>query len=982
MRKKVVVNFAGGGGSCRGLERAFGYSPHEAINHDLYALGMHRINHPWTRHWCENVFDVDPAELEDGCPLGFGWFSPDCKHHSKAKGGKPVDKRIRGLVIVMLKYAKRRCEVMMMENVEEIAKWGPLVRMVKKSGKSGVAKAGWYPDPQNIGRCWNAFLACLGGGIDPDHPDLPEFLEVLDGYVTKEECIRGFGYKFDAREIRAYTKGTPTTRKRLYMIARCDGKPIVWPEATHAKPSELKPGQKVWRTVAECLDLNLPCPSIFLNKQQAKAAKCKRPLAHNTLKRVATGIGRFVIHSPKPFIVNLTHAGAERVEATDEPFRTITGAHRGEKALCVPLAVNLANGENDTAPSRNIPIDSPLPTQTTSEKFGAAAVMLTECSNASKQRNFRADEPLRTVCAETKGGHFATVAASLVPTGYGEREGQQPRGQSLDEPAPAVVACGAKQAVVAASMVKMRGDNVGDVADAPLHTVSAGGTHHGLVVAELARSDVMPSNLVRSFGQSIGAPLDEPCPTVMPGGQGKTSLVALHVAQQNGGFNTVPGHSLDEPISAVTATGSQQNVIATSMALFFGTEKDGQATDEALRTVTTKPRAVHVESSLAAPPLTEVQIAGARRVAKFLRRFGVEFEGEFATVGDYVIIDIGLRMLTPRELFRAQGFDDERVSCYGTGWRTSPRTGLAAFAPQSSPPTKTNELERLDEPAAVSVRTKSGSKGKAGKLGSARMNPELVKSVPSASSQESTANQGAYSAHVGVHVQIDYEHRTLVLRSAARLHESASTVEQSEKFRLPTEIAASAQQLAHTLRCEDRRAPVGKAGTSQRVSSSTPPKSGQPSESLFGDETRKPANSAAKSTTTCRTDEHGLSITLEAWPNSSSCGSTLETLSSFVARVIASSTQEQIRNASSFDLEVELVCEYVIDRAWIQKKVGDPVKEVKLTKEQQIRMCGNAVCPDVAEALARANCPDLIEHNPQSSWRPQTLKEYYQGWAA
>lgn len=263
-QKKLILDFfAGGGGGSTGIERA-GLHVDHAFNHAADALGMHRINHPWTQHHQEDVFDAIPDEITQGRPIGLAHFSPDCRHFSKAKGGKPVEKRIRGLVLVMLRWAKAGAEVMTMENVEEIRTWGPLVQMVKNG------KPGWYPDPQHIGRTWRAFVDCMTTGIDPDHPDLPEFVEVLAGTVSKEEMIRGFGYDFDAREIRGFSHGAPTIRNRLFGIFRCDGKPIVWPDHTHADPRKLQPGQQKWPIIAQCLDFTLPCHSIFLSGKSAK----------------------------------------------------------------------------------------------------------------------------------------------------------------------------------------------------------------------------------------------------------------------------------------------------------------------------------------------------------------------------------------------------------------------------------------------------------------------------------------------------------------------------------------------------------------------------------------------------------------------------------------------------------------------------------------------------------------------------------------
>ena len=818
----LVDNFAGGGGASTGIELALGRHVDLAFNHDRLAMGMHRMNHRQTVHHCEDVFDVVPAIVCGGRPVGLAHFSPDCKHHSKAKGGKPLDKRIRGLVVVMLRWAKYRSRVMTMENVEEIQKWSPLIWECRKG------KWGWYPDARYVGRTWKAFLACLGTGIDPDHPDLPEILDMLntcrgcDGKnpsretcevcrgtgevvtITRNECIRGFGYTHQARELRACDYGSPTIRKRLFMVARCDGRDIVWPEADHFDPKLKENWRKQftpYRIIAECVDWWRPCPSIFDSKATIKAlygVDAVRPLADSTMRRAATGIGRYTIHTKNPFLVSLTHQGGDRVEPIDEPARAITGAHRGEKAVVVARYNGSHQGKTDGA-NRNQSADVPLTVQDTSPRFGlteaSLAPFITEHANATHQRNFPADECLRTACAETKGGTFALVAAnilvnnahhtgaaatdpaptiptgghhavvtgaligaggptysgepkkvtaplhsltakpttslaaaSLVQTGYGEREGQAPRCLDLNKPGGTAVAGGVKQAVVTgalvhtahgeadkegnprrgrgarsvresmptvttsndgalatASIIKMRGTNVGHAADEPVHVVSADGQHHGVVAA----------HVIRHFGESVGQEVQAPAPTTTASGGGKTGVVSAHVtkfrtgsvgssmkdpgptvtsgshspethggaggtqgvvaaylAQHNAGFNETPGHPATDPISTIGTKGCQQQVVAAALV------PPCQGTDDAV------PAAgehgdLSIEDSFIACSMTPEQLAGAYRVAAFLRSYGVEFEGAFAKVaGGYVIYDIGMRMLTPRELFRAQGFTD------------------------------------------------------------------------------------------------------------------------------------------------------------------------------------------------------------------------------------------------------------------------------------------------------------------------------------
>lgn len=262
LKEIIVDNFAGGGGASTGIEMAIGRSVDIAINHDSEAILMHKTNHPDTKHYCEDVWEIDPVEAVEGHPVALVWFSPDCKHFSKAKGGKPADKNIRGLAWVAVKWAKLvKPRVIILENVEEFKTWGPL----KKDDKGNL-----YPDPNKKGETFELFIKAL----------------------EKQ------GYKVDFRELRACNYGAPTIRKRFFMIARCDGKKIVWPEPTHGNPEqiEVKAGLlKPWRTAAEIIDWSIHCPSIFTRK---------KPLSENTVKRIARGIQKFIIDNPEPYIVD------------------------------------------------------------------------------------------------------------------------------------------------------------------------------------------------------------------------------------------------------------------------------------------------------------------------------------------------------------------------------------------------------------------------------------------------------------------------------------------------------------------------------------------------------------------------------------------------------------------------------------------------------------------------------------------------------
>ncbi|MFM3120895.1 DNA cytosine methyltransferase [Klebsiella variicola] len=324
MREIIVDNFAGGGGASTGIELAIGRSVDIAINHDENAIAMHKTNHPDTLHYCESVFDVDPVAATGGNPVGLAWFSPDCRHFSKAKGAKPVKKEIRGLAWVVIRWAlAKRPRVMMLENVEEFKTWGPLLEDEMR------------PDPARTGETFAAFVGMLSTGIDPDHPALAEvceFLSIAPGSEQALSLIQGLGYNIDYRELHACDFGAPTIRKRFFMVMRCDGESVRWPVPTHGDPKslEVQSGRLApWRTAAECIDWDIPAKSIFDRK---------KPLAENTLKRIARGIQRFVIESASPFIVKCNHTTTKgkydcfRGQALDDPMPTITagGQHVGE----------------------------------------------------------------------------------------------------------------------------------------------------------------------------------------------------------------------------------------------------------------------------------------------------------------------------------------------------------------------------------------------------------------------------------------------------------------------------------------------------------------------------------------------------------------------------------------------------------------------------------------------------------------------------
>lgn len=415
-RELVVDLFAGGGGASLGIEQALGRSPDVAVNHSADAIAMHRANHPNTLHLQCDVFEVDPLIATGGKPVGLLWASPDCKHFSKAKGGKPRSKKIRSLAWVVVKWAKAvHPRVIILENVEEFVTWGPL-------GQDD------QPCPKRKGQTFRRWVAEL----------------------------RRCGYKVEHKELRACDYGTPTIRKRFFLIARCDGRPIVWPEPTHGKPDsiEVRKGKRLpWRTAAECIDFTLPCPSIFLTKEEGRAIGVKRPLAEATMKRIAKGVKRFVLDAAQPFIVRTAHG---EVGAN--------GSRRWGKA------------EHDIA--------GPMPTVTASPDFAVVAPTLVQTGYGEREgqapRAPGLDKPLGTAVAG--GVKHALVAAFLEQANAGNYTGD---GRPADAPVSTILGTGSHQRLVTSHLQAFGQNTKGTSPGKPFQTVLAGATRYAEVRAFL-----------------------------------------------------------------------------------------------------------------------------------------------------------------------------------------------------------------------------------------------------------------------------------------------------------------------------------------------------------------------------------------------------------------------------------------------------------------------------------------------------------------
>lgn len=481
----IVDLFAGGGGASEALRRALGRSPDYGINHDPEAIALHAANHPETHHLLADIRKVTPRDVIGGRPVYFLWASPDCTFFSKARGAKPHrDVRLargrRGLAGYVIKWVDQtRPQIVAMENVEEFEDWGPL-------------NADGLPDTKRKGSHFRRFI----------------------------RRMRALGYNVEWRELRAHDYGAPTIRKRLYVIARRDGQPIVWPDPTHGT------GLQPYRTAAECIDWSIPCPSIFGRK---------KPLAEKTLARIARGIQRFVIDSPSPFIVPVNHGGDLRVHSINEPLRTITGAHRGEHAVVTPFVSKFYG----TATGQ--PAEAPLDTVTTKDRFAVVAPTLVK--NMTNNVGQPVTEPLSTILT---GNHHFLAAASLVHSGNGEREGQAPRVYDLRKPLTTIMAEGQKHAVVATFLAKHNGGHeaTGSEMTEPVHTVTCGG-----------QMGVVTSAMVKLKGTCRdGQDLRQPAPTVCASGThlGEVRAFLTKYYGHNGQGVARAGQSLELPFDTVT----------------------------------------------------------------------------------------------------------------------------------------------------------------------------------------------------------------------------------------------------------------------------------------------------------------------------------------------------------------------------------------------------------------------------------------------
>ena len=563
----IVDNFAGGGGASTGIELAAGRPVAIAINHDPDAILLHKTNHPYTEHLQASVWDVDPEEVCKGRPVGLAWFSPDCKHFSKAKGSALVDRNIRGLAWIVLRWAaKVRPRVIMLENVEEFQTWGPV-----RKGKPIKKKAG------QTFRKW-------------------------------KQQLEDLGYVIEHRELVAADYGAPTTRKRFVLVARCDGKPIVWPERTHAPrdSEEVKSGKlKPWRSAAEIIDWTLPGYSIFASRQEiwdTYGVRAQRPLKPNTLRRIIRGVDKFTIKSGNPFIVDCNHSGGGHIKDVHEPLNTVTRKHTAGVASAVVAPITVTNTSNS--------VGSP------------------------------ASDPVHTI---TTAGNQLHVAANLIQ--YHTEQTEKVRGQGMEDPIMTVDSSN-RYGLASCNLVEYYGNgNPIDVTD-PLHTVTA----HD-------REGVVSAHIQKFFGGVVGEDAREPLPTVTT--VDHNALAAVHVEKYFAGGYKGCGDSAASPLSTVTVE-PRHGACAAHVVEFKG-QDIGQSVDKPLRTIT----ASWGEFAECRAVLTKApgrDLGNWPQIRELLNEYcGYNLADDEVILLiirgiAYYISDITLRMLTPRELYNAMGF--------------------------------------------------------------------------------------------------------------------------------------------------------------------------------------------------------------------------------------------------------------------------------------------------------------------------------------
>ena len=558
----IVDNFAGGGGASTGIELATGYSVDIAINHDPEAIKMHKANHPNTKHYCENVWAVDPIKACKGHPVALAWFSPDCKHFSKAKGGKPKDKNIRGLAWVALRWAGLvRPRVIMLENVEEFKTWGPLNRR-------------HHPIKSKQGKTFERFV----------------------------QQLTDLGYEVQFKELVAADYGAPTMRKRFFMIARCDGKPIVWPEPTHGptgseavKAGLLKPYVGTYTQ----LDFSLPCPSIFDTSEEIKkkyGIRAVRPLATKTMKRIARGLKKFVLENPEPFIIQCNHGGERRPNDIREPMPTITGKHG--YGIVEPYMVQI--GQTGFTADRGKDVQELLTTIVSKNEHCLVNANLRPAGDGA---GFPIDRKRYPAYCDPE---------EMDKLPFADPETEWEIQKQLQTP------------YMGTNTTNHPGGNCKD----PIHTITTGNQQC------LISPTLIQYHSETAQGEVRGQTIKDPIMTV--DGSNRYGLVTSFLSKF---YKSGTGQDMREPLHTITTSPGHFGEVRAFLIKYYG-DATGQDIEQPLDTVTTKDR------------------------------FGlVTIEGV-----DYQIVDIGLRMLEPKELYGCQGFPDDYIIDHDYTGKTYPRS--------------------------------------------------------------------------------------------------------------------------------------------------------------------------------------------------------------------------------------------------------------------------------------------------------------------
>lgn len=566
----IVDNFAGGGGASTGIELATGSPVTIAINHDPDAILMHKTNHPYTEHYQESVWDIDPVEVCRGRKVGLAWFSPDCKHFSKAKGGKPVDKNIRGLAWIVLKWAGTvRPRVIILENVEEFQTWGPV-----RKGKPVKSHQG-------------------------------------ETFKRWKSQLRALGYEIEHKELKACDYGAPTIRKRFFLIARCDGKPIVWPKPTYAPKDsqEVKYGKlKAYKSAADCIDFELPCPSIFNRK---------KPLANNTLKRIAKGLDKFVIKEHNPYLIS----------------------NKAPYIMC--------NNTNNAGKG----ISSPIPTITTGNRNYLISPYLSQLNHSGE--NMRGQSTAQTMPTITAKHGFAYIAPSLIQY-HSETAKGEVRGQKINN---------------------------------PIFTVD-GSNRYGLQIPYLSKF----------YGGVVGADIKRPVPTVTA--IDHNALTAPFLTKYYSGADQ--SFSCDSPLHTITT--KDRMSVCTNYLTVLRNNMDCRSVQEPLNTITTSGAHFADTKVYIKKFLPGCKLGYWNKVRELLNTYTdwnlADDEILIFNINgvEYFIYDIGLRMLQPKELYRAQGFPNDYIIDHDYTGREYPKTKQVARCGNAVPPAFAKALVQANLP--------------------------------------------------------------------------------------------------------------------------------------------------------------------------------------------------------------------------------------------------------------------------------------------